>query len=69
MTSPVDITTIKVKSPEMLATVIAWIQGDFFPDAKSLASAAGAELERRQSDLIDTVDFKKLDDDNLWSDV
>jgi hypothetical protein len=64
-----DITTIKVKSPEMLATVIAWIQGDFFPDAKSLASAAGAELQRTPSDLVDTVDFKKLDDDNLWSDV
>ena len=70
---PTGTTSIKVKSPRMLADMIAWTQGDFYPDPSSTVSTtpstASLEQERPSWETIDTVNFSKLDDDNVWTDV
>jgi hypothetical protein len=60
-------TTIKVKSPRMLAEMIAWTQADFYPDPRTTPEPPTATAPSRE--LMDTVNFSKLDDDNIWTDV
>ena len=60
-------TSIKVKSPRMLAELIAWTQGDFYPDPKH--GFVPAIAPRPTAETIDTVNFQKIDEENDWSDV
>jgi hypothetical protein len=53
------VTTIKVKSPAALASVIAWTQADFFPAHDPAAM---------KTDAAETVRLRKLDVDSLWFD-
>ncbi len=70
MSEPTAQKTIKVKSPRMLADVIAWTQSDFYPEQKAPEPPAIATATARpSSETIDTVNFSKLDDDNIWTDV
>ena len=71
-------TSIKVKSPRMLADMIAWTQGDFYPDPSLVSSptleqacltTVSREPDGPGPELLDTVNFSLLDDDNIWSDV
>jgi hypothetical protein len=59
-----------------LADLIASTQGEEIADASVAQVAtfvrerqAAAELDRPPWQLADTVDFRKLDDDNDWTDV
>ncbi len=73
MSDTPTVTSIKVKSPRMLADMIAWTQADFYPDPRSVATPnlehVSQEQERPSAETIDTVNYSKLDDDNVWTDV
>jgi hypothetical protein len=72
MSETPTVKSIKVKSPRMLADMIAWTQGYFYPDPSSGAASSPEhvlEQEHPSAETIDTVNYGKLDDDNVWTDV
>jgi hypothetical protein len=72
MTDSGGTTSIRVKSPRMLADLISWTQTDFYPDPKLGAPpkrTAPTPLERPTAETMDTVNFQKIDDENDWSDI
>jgi hypothetical protein len=62
-------TSIKVKSPRMLAELISWTQGDFYPDPKQGFAPTAAADRRPTAETMDTVNFQKIDEDNDWTDI